>query len=194
VELQGRRNWIEGIWLAAGLLCGLAYAQWELPLLLDLALLGIGIGLLVSGAFTIYQHRVSAWMRAMWNIYSQGPAVILWGWVLGLAGLGLTLLFGLRRAGLDQALMAYVQRKPGAVMLAAGMAGVSLSGAWLLGTFEAQMTWIRHLSLFPARLIHALIVLAGTALILLGLWEMAAPQVFRFALARWWAASGLPLP
>jgi hypothetical protein len=170
-------------------------AEFENALLINIALVALGGGLLAGGTKTFLRPELRFWMEGL-SIGERNAAMgeYLWALAFVLGGYSLLLFGGIRLLGWEQAAENFLRARPGAALFVGGAIAAAAGGRMALQPFTVK-SWSGVMELIltlPMRVIGLAIGLAGLAAIFLGVFEMVIPAAFD----RWWTGvlESLPRP
>lgn len=161
-----------------GILALLAWGEYEQGWMLTAALLSGGTGL-VSGALEIVLTQRGQTLEGVGRWYRQwGFALYPWAFVFLFFG-GMLVAFGAARLlGLEASLSSYLTRRPGSVLIAAGLVMAGSGAATVIGPRSwSESGWDLLLRL-PSRFAGLLLAVMGIAALFLGLFEAIHPSGF----------------
>jgi hypothetical protein len=177
--------WLQTVLPGAGLLLLVLGIDRELALALDAGIMLLAAAGVASGAAMAALRRlvVPAPTRRLVLLTFTGPAAVCSGLALVILGLAAGAVGILHAMGTSAAgLKALVIARPGIALAPAGAAFVSHGLAFIVGFPEGRdprggRVWNALLSV-PSRLGGLVLVLLGTAALVVGGWELLAPAAF----------------
>lgn len=176
-----RTSWLrkaEGIALGIGT-GSLAIHGWlGWGFLLDLGWIAISAALILGGFGTALTRRLG--LLARWFISEDYPpmAVILWGYANLMLGFGLGLVGLTRLLGLRDVALRHFRGRPGFPLIWLGTVVFAVGGAILVGPWNWRKGWWEFIKSIPYRILGIGLSLAGLTMLVLGLYEIFAPQSF----------------
>ena len=160
----------------AGLLLLIAAQRFSRPALIGPGLLLFAVGSLAAAADafrTRYVHERST--VGPESVVYEGSAAALFGIVLLVAAIALATAGLAFTLDAEHALYRFLLARPGAALIAAGTALAAAGGAGVLGAREWRGSSRRLLANLPQRIGAAMVLLAGLALLAIGVFEVVAP-------------------
>jgi hypothetical protein len=164
--------------IVAAFLALLAWGEYEFSWLLTTALLTWGAGL-ITGSIEILLTQRGQQLKGIGR-WEQGWGIGLypWSFVFLFIGLSLFTLGMVHLLGWSDSFTAYLSRRPGAALIAGGLAMAGSGVAAVIGPDTWRDSRWDFIVRLPARLIAGLMVIAGLAAVMLGLFETLSPAGF----------------
>lgn len=178
MEMKLRWRWITPGILATGLLALFAWGRFPSSKLLTLSFILLGLGMLSAGAETLLLRRVRLLEWLSYQNADWSSAALPWSLVFLLIGTGLVYAGVVRTFGWGSPFLAYLQRRPGAALIGIGLSLLGAGTATSIGPLDWRTSFASQLIHIPHRVLGIFMLLIGLAAIMLGAFELFAPQAF----------------
>jgi hypothetical protein len=176
------KTWLPLVLVIGGFL--LIYAGWELlslPILVQLGMLPIGLGVILFGVDAI-QKRGSSYMVGGEDVERSetyyGFAAIMDGIVLSMLGLVITVYAGIALLGQGDNALAFIRNHPSPALLFGGALAAAYSFTLILGTHESRRLPWSFLSSLPGRVLGIVLLFLSLGALFLGGLEIISPNGF----------------
>jgi hypothetical protein len=173
---------LEIVLIAGGILMAGGGARLHIPFFINVGIMLAACGCIIGGIDTIKSPYFSTTVGeegtgSKYYTYS-GLSAVMWGICMLVTGVGLLAFAAIRLLGIGSAAFDYLKQHPGIIFLGGGLCLVSYSLHEVLGAHEENRLSWTMLHSIPARIFFLVLIVAGVALLLLGLLEMVSPAVY----------------
>jgi hypothetical protein len=175
------KTWLPILSIVGGF--ALVYGGWKLPIpmLVNLGLLLIGIGIIIFGIDAI-KKRESSYSGGEESITYQysfrGFSAVMDGILLVFLGLAAFIAGVIALAGWQEKVLAYFGEHPGILLIIGGLMLGAYAITQISGTQESKLSVLSFLGSLPGRVFGLLLLLAGLAMVLFGGFELLSPDGF----------------
>lgn len=172
--------------IVVGIVAMAAARLFAIPKGFHLGLFLVGAGIALGGLESLATRRMSFRTSSEAGENYAGAPAVIWGLMALLVGAAVIAAAYLMDAGLWQTTVNTLTRRPGPVMAGLGLVAAGAGALLMFNPSGRRGVWWTLLVRVPKTIVGLVLVVAGLAAVVLGVWEWFDPRAYdRFVRGMW---------